>query len=147
MAFNAYQEGWALYAEQLGDELGAYDGDPLGQLGYLQSIGFRCCRLVVDTGSTPCSGAGKRRYNGSIRRTARRSMVCAERSTAIARCRGRRAAIRSAISKSTDCATKAQQALKSRYDLRTFDDAVVKGGNVPLTLLGKVIDNYIAANA
>ena len=38
LAFNAYSEGWALYAETLGDELGAYEGDPVGQLGYLQSI-------------------------------------------------------------------------------------------------------------
>ena len=50
LAFNAYSEGWALYAETLGDELGAYEGDPVGQLGYLQSIAFRACRMVVDTG-------------------------------------------------------------------------------------------------
>ena len=50
LAFNAYSEGWALYAEQLAAELGVYDGDPFGRLGYLQSIAFRACRLVVDTG-------------------------------------------------------------------------------------------------
>ena len=50
LAFNAYSEGWALYAEQLADELGVYEGDPVGRLGYLQSIAFRACRLVVDTG-------------------------------------------------------------------------------------------------
>ena len=50
LAFNAYSEGWALYAEQLADELGAYEQDHVGRLGYLQSIAFRACRLVVDTG-------------------------------------------------------------------------------------------------
>ncbi len=50
LAFNAYSEGWALYAEQLADELGVYERDPIGRLGYLQSIAFRACRLVVDTG-------------------------------------------------------------------------------------------------
>lgn len=48
--FSAYGEGWGLYAEQLGDELGCYDDDPLGRIGYLQSILFRAVRLVVDTG-------------------------------------------------------------------------------------------------
>ena len=50
LAFNAYSEGWALYGEQLADELGAYDSDPVGRLGYLQSLAFRACRMVVDTG-------------------------------------------------------------------------------------------------
>ncbi|MDP2054518.1 MAG: DUF885 domain-containing protein, partial [Acidobacteriota bacterium] len=50
LAFNAYSEGWALYAQQLADELGAYASDPIGQLGYLQALAFRACRLVVDTG-------------------------------------------------------------------------------------------------
>ena len=48
--FNAYVEGWALYAEQLADEIGLYEKDPLGRLGYLQLQLFRACRLVADTG-------------------------------------------------------------------------------------------------
>ncbi|MDB5424997.1 MAG: hypothetical protein JWQ29_2413 [Phenylobacterium sp.] len=47
---NAYAEGWALYAEQLADEIGAYDDFPLGRLGRLQASLFRACRIVVDTG-------------------------------------------------------------------------------------------------
>ncbi|WCT74919.1 DUF885 family protein [Sphingomonas naphthae] len=48
--FGAYIEGWALYAEQLADELGAYGPDPLDRAGYLQSFLFRAARLVVDSG-------------------------------------------------------------------------------------------------
>ena len=49
-SFNAYAEGWALYAERLAWEMGAYRTDPLGDLGRLQDELFRAVRLVVDTG-------------------------------------------------------------------------------------------------
>ena len=48
--YSAYTEGWALYAEQVADELGLYEGDPLGRIGYLQSFLFRAARLMLDTG-------------------------------------------------------------------------------------------------
>jgi len=48
--YSAYTEGWALYAETLADEIGYYEGNPLGRIGYLQSLLFRATRLVVDTG-------------------------------------------------------------------------------------------------
>lgn len=48
--YSAYTEGWALYAETLAHEIGYYDGNPLGRIGYLQSLLFRATRLVVDTG-------------------------------------------------------------------------------------------------
>lgn len=48
--YSGYSEGWALYAEQLADEMGMFEGDPLGRVGYLQSLLFRATRLVVDSG-------------------------------------------------------------------------------------------------
>ncbi|MGV4858614.1 DUF885 family protein, partial [Acetobacter senegalensis] len=50
LGFSAYSEGWGLYAEQLADEMGAYEDDAWGRIGYLQSLMFRAARLVVDSG-------------------------------------------------------------------------------------------------
>ena len=144
LAFNAYSEGWALYAEQLADELGAYDGDPLGQLGYLQSIAFRACRLVVDTGIhakrwtreqaidwfVTTNGSTREEVQGEVDR------YCAWPGQACGYKVGHSEIVR--------LRTKAQTALGDRFDLRTFDDAVVRGGNVPLTQLEGVIDAYVA---
>ena len=47
---SAYGEGWALYAEELAREMGVYEGDPRGEIGYIQAALFRAARLVVDTG-------------------------------------------------------------------------------------------------
>ena len=146
LAFNAYSEGWALYAEQLGDELGVYDGDPLGRLGYLQSIAFRACRLVVDTGLHAKRWTREQAIqwfattNGSTRRRSARA-----RSTAIAPGPARPAATRSAIARSSACATRPGRRSAPRFDLRAFNDALVTGGNVPLVVLGRIIDAHIAA--
>jgi uncharacterized protein (DUF885 family) len=146
LAFNAYSEGWALYAEQLGDELGAYDGDPLGQLGYLQSIAFRACRLVVDTGIhakrwtrdeairwfATTNGSTVEEVQGEVDR------YCAWPGQACGYKVGHSEIVR--------LRDKAKAALGERFDLRDYDDAVVLGGNVPLTQLERVIDSYIAAH-
>ncbi|HEX5185065.1 MAG TPA: DUF885 family protein [Allosphingosinicella sp.] len=146
LAFNAYSEGWALYSEQLADELGVYDDDPLGRLGYLQSIAFRACRLVVDSGIhakrwtraqaiqwfAETNGSTVKEVQGEVDR------YCAWPGQACGYKVGH-----SEIDRLRD---KAKAALGPRFDLRTFDDAVVLGGNVPLTLLERVIDSYIAAH-
>ena len=144
LAFNAYSEGWALYAEQLADELGVYESDPVGRLGYLQSLAFRACRLVVD------SGIHAKRWtraqaiewfatnNGSPVEevTSEVDRYCAWPGQACGYKVGH-----NEINRLRD---KAMSALGTRYDLRRFDDAVVLAGNVPLTLLEQVIDSYIA---
>jgi uncharacterized protein (DUF885 family) len=144
LAFNAYSEGWALYSEQLADELGVYDNDPMGELGYLQSMGFRACRLVADTGIHAMHWTRDQAIdlfvttNGNPRAsaTAEVDRYCVAPGQACGYKLGQLEIL--------GMRAKAQKMLGSRYDLRTFDDAVVKGGNVPLTLLGTVIDHFIA---
>jgi uncharacterized protein (DUF885 family) len=146
LAFNAYSEGWALYAEQLADELGVYADDPMGQLGYLQSSSFRACRLVVDTGLhakhwtrdqaidwfVKTNGDDRGSVTGEVDR------YCSMPGQACGYKIGHLEILR--------LRDKAKAALGARYDLRTYDDAIVKGGNTPMTLLETVIDQFIANN-
>jgi uncharacterized protein (DUF885 family) len=144
LAFNAYSEGWALYAEQLADELGAYDGDPLGQLGYLQSQSYRACRLVVDTGLHTMNWSRGQAVdwfvntNGDPRPGIEKEIdrYCVMPGQACGYMVGRLEILR--------LRDKAKAALGGKYDLRKFDDAVVLGGAVPMTLLETVIDQFIA---
>jgi uncharacterized protein (DUF885 family) len=145
LAFNAYSEGWALYSEQLGDELGAYADDPLGRIGYLQSINFRAVRLIVDTGihakrwtfdqalDTFAAGTGQPREQ--LR--AELNRYCSWP--------GQACGYKMGHNQINTLRLKAQSELGSRFDLRTFDDAIVLGGNMSLTLLARVVDRYIAA--
>ncbi|HVJ02680.1 MAG TPA: DUF885 domain-containing protein, partial [Sphingomonas sp.] len=144
LSFNAYSEGWALYAEQLADELGVYAANPAEKLGYLQSLGFRACRLVVDTGLhakrwtrqqaidwfVNANGSGVEEVSGEVDR------YCSWPGQACGYKVGH-----SEINRLRD---RAKAALGTRYDFKAFNDAVVLGGNVPMTVLGHVIDRHIA---
>ncbi|MEI9849998.1 MAG: DUF885 family protein [Sphingomonas sp.] len=145
LQFNAYSEGWALYAEQLADELGVYEADPVARLGFLQSLAFRACRLVVDTGLhakrwtraqaiqwfATTNGSTVEEVQGEVDRYCSwPGQACGYKvgHSEIVRLRG-----------------VAQAALGERYDFKAFNDAVVLGGNVPMTVLGRIVDAHVAA--
>ena len=145
LAFNAYSEGWALYAETLGDELGAYEGDEVGRLGYLQSLSFRACRMVVDTGLhakrwardkaidwfSSTNGSGRNEVASEVDR------YCSWPGQACGYKMGHSEILRQR--------ERARAALGPRFDLRDFNQAVVDGGNVPLDVLAENVGRYIAA--
>jgi len=144
LAFNAYSEGWALYAQQIADELGVYDDFPVGRLGYLQSLAFRACRLVVDTGLHAKRWTREEAINwfvtnnGSARDEVQSEIdrYCAWPGQACGYKVGH-----TAINQLRD---KAKTQLGDKYNYRRFNDAVVLGGAVPMSVLGRVIDGYIA---
>jgi uncharacterized protein (DUF885 family) len=143
LAFNAYSEGWALYAEQLADELGVYDDSPAGRLGYLQSIAFRACRLVVDTGLHAKRWTREQGNRYFVEVNGSNPEEVASEVDRYCSWPGQACGYKVGHSEINRQRDKAKAALGGRYDLKDFDDTVVKGGNVPLDVLAKNVDEYI----
>jgi uncharacterized protein (DUF885 family) len=147
LAFNAYSEGWALYAEQLVDELGVYDDFPAGRLGYLQSIAFRCCRLVVDSGLHAKRWTRQQGVDFFVQRNGSNPLEVASEVDRYCSWPGQACGYKVGHSTINSLRDKAKAELGPRYDLKAFDDAVVLGGNVPMAVLAKNVDDYIARAA
>jgi uncharacterized protein (DUF885 family) len=141
--FTAYAEGWALYAEQLAWEAG-YEKNPLDNLGRLQAELFRSVRLVVDTGLH-----SKRwtREQAIDYMTINAGMPEAAVVTEIERYLvdpGQALAYKVGMIKILELRERAKTALGSKFDIREFHDEVVKNGAMPLAVLERVIDEYLA---
>jgi uncharacterized protein (DUF885 family) len=145
LSFNAYSEGWALYAEQLADELGAYETDRVGRLGYLQSLAFRACRLVVDTGLHAKRWSREQAVKFFVDVNGTNPLEAASEVDRYCSWPGQACGYKVGHSEINRQRQKAQSALGDRYDLKAFNDTVVLGGNVPLDVLGQNVDEYIRA--
>lgn len=145
LAFNAFSEGWALYAEQLADELGAYDDNPAWRLGYLQDQAFRAARLVVDTGLHHKRWTRQQGIDFFVQRNGDNPDDIASEVDRYCSWPGQACGYKVGHTEIVRQRARAQQALGSRYDLRGFDDAVVVGGNAPLDVLAKNVERYIAS--
>jgi uncharacterized protein (DUF885 family) len=145
LAFNAFSEGWALYAEQLADELGAYDEHPEWRLGYLQDQAFRACRLVIDTGLHHKRWSRKQSVAFFVDRNGTPADEAAREVDRYCSWPGQACGYKIGHTEMVRQRTRAMTALGPRYDLRAFNGAVVRGGNVPLDVLARNVDRYIDA--
>ena len=143
LAFNAYSEGWGLYAEQLADELGAYENDPVGRLGYLQSIAFRACRLVVDTGIHAKRWTREQGVKFFVDVNGSNPEEVASEVDRYCSWPGQACGYKVGHSEINRQREKATTALGPKFDVKAFNDTVVLGGNVPLDVLAKNVDEYI----
>ncbi|MCT2399392.1 DUF885 domain-containing protein [Novosphingobium mangrovi (ex Huang et al. 2023)] len=143
LAFNAYSEGWALYGEQLGDELGAYDDDPVGRLGYLQSIAFRACRMVVDTGLHARGWSREEGVRFFMEKNGNKREEVVNEVDRYCSWAGQACGYKMGHNQINRQRERAIAELGAAYDLRDFDQAVVDGGNVPLDVLADNISAYI----
>jgi uncharacterized protein (DUF885 family) len=142
LGFSAFSEGWGLYAEQLADELGVYEQDPLGRLGYLQSATFRASRLVCDTGL---------HAKGWSREQAIRSMreATGDKETSIATeieryCVQPGQACAYMIGRQTinRLRQEATANMGARFDLKRYHDLLMATGAVPLNVLEGVVRDW-----
>jgi uncharacterized protein (DUF885 family) len=147
LAFNAYSEGWGLYAEQLADELGAYESDPVGRLGYLQSIAFRACRLVVDTGIHAKSWTREQGVQFFVDVNGSNPLEVASEVDRYCSWPGQACGYKMGHTEINRLRDKARAALAAKFDLKAFNDTVVLGGNVPLDVLAKNVDEYVRTTA
>ena len=145
LAFNAFSEGWALYAEQLADELGAYETDRVGRLGYLQSLAFRACRLVVDTGLHAKGWTREQGVRYFVEVNGSNPEEVASEVDRYCSWPGQACGYKVGHTEINRQRQKAEAALGSAYDLKAFNDTVVLGGNVPVDVLGRNVDEYIRA--
>jgi uncharacterized protein (DUF885 family) len=143
LAFNAYSEGWALYAEQLADELGAFENDPVGRLGYLQSIAFRACRLVVDTGLHAKRWTREQGVRFFVDANGSNPLEVASEVDRYCSWPGQACGYKVGHSEINRQREKAKTTLGSTFADKIFNDTVVLGGNVPLDVLAKNVDEYI----
>ena len=144
--YNAYIEGWALYAERLGAQLGLYKDTP-ARLGQLGSELFRAMRLVVDTGMHH-EGWSRQKAIDYIAETSGipGSFVVAEIDRYLA-IPGQALGYKIGELSIRGLRTKAEQRLGPKFDLRAFHDAVLENGALPLSILERTMNDWIEARA
>ena len=146
LGFSGYAEGWALYAEQLADEMGMYDDDPLGRIGYLQAQLFRAARCVVDTGIHHLGWSRERAigyFVDTVGYTPDRSALEVERYCANP---GQACSYKLGHTVWVRARERAQKALGPRFDIKDFHEAGLDCGRVPLVVLDRVVDDWIATS-
>jgi uncharacterized protein (DUF885 family) len=140
--FNSYSEGWALYSETLAKEMGAYQ-DPYSDFGRLTSEMNRAIRLVVDAGIHAMGWTEQQAMTyfasnsplaeAKIRSEIRRYFVLPGRATSY----------KVGMLKIQALRKKAEDELGDKFDIREFHDIILGGGPLPLTIMERVVDDWI----
>ncbi|TFW17308.1 DUF885 domain-containing protein [Duganella callida] len=132
---SAYGEGWALYAEQLAAENGWYGDDTVGRLGQLDAELFRARRLVTDTGLHAMKWTRQQAIDYGIPPAEVDRYVVMP---------GQACAYKIGMMRILDLRAKARKALGDKFNIKAFHNVVLETGNVPLPVLEKVVDEWIA---
>jgi uncharacterized protein (DUF885 family) len=137
---SAYAEGWALYAESLGAQLGLFK-DPLNKFGQLASERFRAARLVIDTG---IHSMGWTREQAQDYLHAHAPTQAIEEVDRYISWPGQALSYKTGQLKIAELRKKAEMQMGAKFDVRNFHDAVLRDGSLPLELLDEEVQKYIS---
>jgi uncharacterized protein (DUF885 family) len=140
--FSAYTEGWALYAEQLGKEVGFYQ-DPISDYGRLNSELFRAVRLVVDTGIHAQGWSRDQVVEYMRKNDVNEPLIQSETDRYIA-WPAQACSYKLGELKILELRERAKKELGSKFDIRTFNDEILSGGSLPLDMLDLRTTQWIA---
>jgi len=137
---SAFAEGWALYAESLGAQLGVYK-DPASRFGQLASENFRAVRLVVDTGIHDLGWTRQQAIDYFKLHSPQTSLAEVDRYISWP---AQALSYKLGELRIRSLRAKAEQQLGSKFDIRDFNDAVIRDGRLPLDLLTEQIDQFMS---
>ncbi len=145
LGFSAYSEGWALYSEQLADEMGVYENNPVGQIGYLQSLMFRATRLVVDSGMHAKRWSREQAIQFMVEALGDAESAVVTEIERYCVWPGQACSYKLGHTKWVELREAARAALGDRFDIKAFHDTGMNTGGVPLTVLERVMTEWTAA--
>jgi uncharacterized protein (DUF885 family) len=140
--YTAFIEGWGLYAESLGDEMGLY-GDSYSKFGQLMYDVWRASRLVVDTGMHYLHWDRQKAIDFMMKNTGKQELEVAAEIDRYIVWPGQALAYKIGQLKITELRAKAQQALDDKFDIRDFHDELLKDGALPLDVLEVKMNGWL----